>query len=256
MKHLDDGTLLALLDQDTGDGLREDARRHLASCGECTFRSAQLREERALVSAALAELDVEAPLTSARRSLTARARARARTRRPWWRTGLARAAGLVLASAAVASAAIPGSPVRLWLGMETVAEAPPEEVPVVPAPLPEAPTPEEVGVRLVAAADGSLTVSIVGLAPGGRVRVRLVDEEASGVYAAEGARFQTSAGRVEAMVPGSYVRIELSRALAAAAVEVDGALYLRKTGEHLELAGPVPDSTDAEISFQVPDERP
>ena len=207
------------------------------------------------MSAALAELDVEAPLTSARQSLAARARERARAPRPWWRRDLAKAAGLVLAFAAAASAAIPGSPVRSWLGGETGAEASAEDVRVPPAPSPVAPPPEEVGVRLAAAADGSLTVSVVGLAPGGQVRVRLVDEEVSGVFAAEGARFRTSAGRVEAVVPGSYVRIELSRALATAAVEVDGALYLRKTGERLELAGPVPDSTDAEISFQVPDER-
>jgi len=256
MKHLDDGTLLALVDEDTSDVQRADAMRHLETCEECSLRSALLAEERRLVSAALAELDVEPPLASARRALSARARAGASASRPWWRTGLAKAAGLVLAFAAAGSAAIPGSPVRSWLGLETGAEVATEDNPSATAPTVEAPAPEEVGVRLAAAADGSLTVSITGLVPGAQVRVLLVDEEASGVFAAEGARFQTSAGRVEAVVPGSYVRIELSRTLAVAAVEVDGALYLRKTGERLELAGPLPDTADAEISFRVPGRRP
>ena len=77
MKHLDDGTLLALLDEDTSDVQREDTMRHLETCEECALRNALLAEERRLVSAALAELDVEPPLASARRALTARARARA-----------------------------------------------------------------------------------------------------------------------------------------------------------------------------------
>jgi anti-sigma factor RsiW len=175
----------------------------------------------------------------------------------WARPALARAAGLLLVFAAAAAAAIPGSPLRSWL-VEVIG---PSEV-ESPAPEPTAePTedvvsgpegnPQEVGIQMDPGG-GELVVSLSGLPPGAEVQVRLVGGIRSWVYAAEGARFQTRPGAVDAEVPGEYVRVELARSLALASVEVDGVLYLRKTGDRLELAGPRRDSTDAEIRFEVP----
>lgn len=179
---------------------------------------------------------------------------RAASRRIGWvRPGLAKAASLVLLFAAAAAAAIPGSPVRAWLtevvGPRAVVAPTPE--PVTEPAVAEPSAPQEVGIQMDPGG-GALTVSISGLPPGAEVAVRLVGGIRSWVYAAEGARFQTRPGAVEAEVPGQYVRVELARSLALASVHVDGVLYLRKTGDRLELAGPKQDSTDAEIRFEVP----
>lgn len=175
----------------------------------------------------------------------------------WGRPELAKAAGLLLVFAAAAAAAIPGSPLRSWLvdvvRPTELASPAPESATGADAEAVSEPVggPQEVGIQMDPGG-GELVVSLSGLPPGAEVQVRLVPGIRSWVYAAEGARFQTRPGAVDAQVPGEYVRVELARTLALASVEVDGVLYLRKTGDRLELAGPQRDSTDAEIRFEVP----
>lgn len=261
---------MSLVDGELFEG-RAAVRAHLEGCASCAGRLETLEHQRALIGDALRVLDADpGPVEVARRAVLAR---RAGTRRPpsrseagslrarrsWWQTDLARAAGLVLLLAGAASAAIPGSPVRTWiedrLGPEPEAQPAPEVDAPEPAVPPSAePAPQEAGIE-VAALDGRLRISISGLASGGQVEVILVDGDRSGVYAPAGARFTTTPGGLEAQVDGGWVRVELARTVLAADVEVGGALYLRKSGDRLELPGPGVDSTEAQFRFQVPEAR-
>ncbi len=306
MTHLDDGTLLTLLDDELATDRRAAVTSHVDRCAVCAERLDELERERSLLAATLPALDVDPSLGAAREAILAHvrgaesatghpasradgpssvgggagrqeaaevpdtsepaervARLPRRTEGPkratprWWRPELAKAAGLLLVFAAAAAAAIPGSPVRSWLAdvvrpsdlpspaAESAAEAAADAVSE-----PEG-GPQEVGIQMDPGG-GELVVSLSGLPQGAEVQVRLVAGIRSWVYAAEGARFQTRPGAVVADVPGEYVRVELARSLALASVEVDGVLYLRKTGDRLELAGPQRDSTEAEIRFEVP----
>jgi hypothetical protein len=262
MTHPDDGTLLALLDGELTADQQTSLDGHLGTCRSCARRRAELEAEFAMIGKALAAIDVEPPLAAARRAVEER-RARRSTSvaaagRRFWGSNLARAAGLLLAFAAVASAALPGSPVRNWLGSIRsvgVEEPTPAVSPEPTGSVAEPSVPQEVGIQLVESG-GPLTVSIRGLGEGGELVVHLVEGAGSGIYAEEGTRFQSGPGQVVVHVAGAWVRIELSRALDTAAIEVDGTPYLLKDGERLELAGPNADSTEAEIRFRVPSEAP
>ena len=260
MTHPDDGILQSLVDGELSQLEAAEVRTHLDACSECATRLEGLRDERRLLADALvAPTPDPARVRAARQAVLARANGAgiAPVRSAWWRGSLARAAGLVLALAGAASAAIPGSPVRVWLE-QRLDPVPPEPV-AVEVEAGTEPTvaiePEEAlqeaGIQL-GVEDGPLTVSITGLAPGARVEVLLVDADHSGVYAAAGARFSTTPGGLQAHVDGEYVRVELARSLEGADVEVDGSLYLRKQGDRLELPGPGSDSTEAHFRFQVP----
>lgn len=264
MNHPDDGLLQSFVDGELTEAEREAVEGHVDACTSCANRRLGLQRQRRLVSRALGLLDeADVPVHEARAAVLARAGAPGAVslptsgRRPWWRSDLARAAGLVLALAGVASAAIPGSPVRRWLLPErtTPEVAPPPESLAPAAPEIEAEAePQETGIELHTP-EGRLRVSITGLAPGGQVEVILVDGDRSGVYAPTGASFTTTPGGVEARVDGPYVRVELARSLQDAEVEVGGALYLRKSGDRLELPGPGRDSAQARFRFEVPGAR-
>lgn len=259
MNHPDDGRLQSLADGELTEAERADMEKHLDVCPPCLARLRTLEGERLLVGRVL-EADGPSPerQQAARRTVIERAAANARAAsRPWWRGNLARAAGLVLALAGAASAAIPTSPLRVWLQERLAQPAPPapESGPLTVTPPPVVPEPvaevTEAGIQ-VGSVDAVLTVSITGIAPGGHLEVLLVDGQQSGVYAPEGSRFATTPGGLQADVDGEYVRVELSRTQPTATVEVDGALYLRKVGDRLELPGPGKDSTEARFRFQVP----
>lgn len=257
--HLDEGRLLALRDRDT-DG--EEARRHLASCAACTEALDTLRARGSAVEAALSSLDEQWDVEAARSSVRGRvaaasaAAARGRTvvgRRPraaLW--SLSRAAGLLLVTAAAASA-LPGSPVRAWLGArfggdERAATVPPPAVEGAPA---AALAPEATGIRL-SVPSGPLRVVLHDVAAGSEVRVRLVPGTEASVYAPAGSRFTSAAGRVEARVTPGEVRVELPTGVDPVSLEVGGRIYLRSTEAGLEVPGPVVTRTEDEILFRIP----
>lgn len=163
---------------------------------------------------------------------------------------LARAAVVVIAFGAVASA-LPGSPVRTWLaaGWQLAVRAlRPDSAPApAVAPVP-APPGAEAGVRVEPSA-GQLRF-ILTSPPGTEIRVRFTDDELAAVYAAAETRFRTGPGLVHANVAGPEVRLEIPRA-AAATLEVNGRLLLRKAGDRIQLLGPGADTAGAEIRFRA-----
>ena len=250
MTHIDEGRLQALIDGELRLDDRHRVERHLATCDGCRADLEGLRSLSGRFSAAVGELP---------RMTRTREHGRGwhvRSRSAVLRSMLPRAAVFLLFVGAAASATIPGSPVRRWLGMEeapaTVAEAGPAgSVQEAPAAATEA---FESGVS-VEAADG--TVEIVLRDAGGDLRVRamLVDGTRAGVYAAGEAassRFITGAGRIEVLsARAGALRIELPRDVAVATVVVNGREYLRKQDGRLDLRVGEPDGTPDGIEFSV-----
>jgi hypothetical protein len=226
MSHVAEGTIQALLDGELSAFESAAVQRHLEGCPACRAELDLLRSAAADLSAALVVLDLPAPLARAQRAV-----GRQRWRR-WAGTdagqALRRAAVLVLGVAAVASATVPGSPLRRWveeLRGGAAASAP------VASPVASAPAGSSAGEGAPAAA-----VSI--LPAGGRVRVVLR-------HPSPGVRIEVSdarSGEVEVLIP---------RSARTASVEVDGRPYLRKDADGLRLLAPVSDSSGSEIVFNV-----
>ncbi len=260
MTHLDEGRLLSLRDAPSGHD--SEALEHVASCEACRTALDAARKQGDAIESSLASLDEAWDLDSARAAVRARVaeesgRAAKATvvstprRRVRW--SLSRAAGLVLLTAAGASAALPGSPVRGWLssvfsgeesgGMDpAVADAP------ATAATPES---EDSGVRL-AAAGGPLRILVQGLRPGEEVHVRLVPGDEAAVFAPVGGRFTSAVGRIEAVTAVGPVRVELPRGVTPVALEVNGRIYLRNTAGGLSVTGPILERTGSDIVFRLP----
>jgi hypothetical protein len=85
--------------------------------------------------------------------------------------------------------------------------------------------------------------------PGAELVVRWTDGDEAWVFAGEGTRFNTVAGRLEAIAPPGGVRIEIPRDARAVDVLLNGDLLLRKVNGEVELMGDVRDRTTSEIRF-------
>jgi hypothetical protein len=252
MTHIDEGRLQALIDGELRLDDRHRVERHLASCDSCRVELEGLRSLSAGFTAAMAEL----PRMD--RSRPHAAGGPVRSRSATMRAMLPRAAVFLLFVGAAASATIPGSPVRRWLGMEpastTVADAERAvSVQEVPAASAESEA-LEAGVS-VEAADGSVEIVLRGAGADLRVRAMLVDGTRAGVYAAGEAassRFLTGAGRIEVLnARAGELRIELPRDVAIATVVVNGREYLRKQDGRLDLRVGEPDGAADGIEFSV-----
>ncbi len=246
------------------DAADEEAHRHLEGCATCREALEALRARGVAVASALASLDEE-PGTRRRRGSRVRARVAEasasaaggrplggsrRPRAAFW--SLSRAAGLLLVTAAAASA-LPGSPVRAWLGQRFGGD---ESATTVPSPAIEgapaaARAAEATGVRL-SVPSGPLRVLLRDVRAGTDVRVRLVPGTEASVYAPAGSRFTSAAGRVEARVMPGEVRVELPTGVEPVSLEVGGRIYLRSTDAGLEVHGPVVTRTEDEILFRIP----
>jgi len=250
MVHLEEGTLQALLDGELADIPAREAERHLSGCRLCSAALEELRRASELVAGAFALLDRAPPRT-------APALQPPTTRRSAWSTApLRRAAVLLLTFAAAASATIPGSPVRDWIG-ERFAPAPAplavdEQVP--PRSIAAGTGPVVSGVS-VQPAGGRLRIVLNGAAPDLQVRALLTESRLGGVYAigdSTTARFSTAQGLIEVNDAGSgELRVEIPYSAEAASLVIDGETYLMKEGAQLHLEVPARDSSAAEILFEV-----
>jgi hypothetical protein len=261
MTHPAEGTLQALLDDEVVGGERAELERHLVACGVCADELAQLRTASAGLGAALRRIDAPVEVEQARWRFEARRRDSGRGfGRGAAGSALRRAAVLIVGSAAVLSATVPGSPVREWLGerWERVATtgaepAAPEHAPTI-AMTREAADAGPSGVSVLPA-EGATRVQIRSVAPGVQIRVVLQEGERAGVWAsgeAAGARFRTAPGRIEADdMPAGEVRVEVPRSGERFTLEVNGRVYLVKQGEQLRFPGPAADTSGPEITFEV-----
>jgi hypothetical protein len=244
MTHLGEGTLQEMLDGELPPGARAEAEAHLASCAACAGELAELRGLTERTSALLGLVEAAPPVLAAQARFARHRRsggAMVQARR-----ALPRAAALVLLLAgAAAAAAVPGSPVREWVGALAAPERTAQEAPVQPAATPAAPAAvPEMAPKAVSIlpADGRVRVAVSGSSPELRVRARLVPEakaEVTATGAAATARFRTGPGRIEVLGagPGELV-VTLPANAQAAFVEVNGRVYAAKEGGRLRSLAP------------------
>jgi hypothetical protein len=240
MTHLDEARLLVLRDGNRGADLVGEA--HLAECSPCQVVLERLHRRSATIAGALETLDDPHELEAARARVRDRVEGRQQgatnvtplpRRRPkLWGVELSRAAGVILVTATAAAAALPGSPVREWVGASTGNR-------------------ETAGVRL-SVANGPLRVSLRGVAAGGEVHVRWVTGAEAAVFAPVGSQFTSGEDRIEATVAPGSVRVELPRNLVPISLEVNGRIYLHKVAGGLEIPGPAEERGTEEIVFRVP----
>jgi len=110
--HLDEGRIQRLLDAELEPAAERVVDEHVAACEECRVRVAEARRDAAMVAMALGALDGPAPVIQAS-AVAARAQAEAEYALPRQAAGFLIA--LVLAGAAWAAYAAPGSPVPAWV---------------------------------------------------------------------------------------------------------------------------------------------
>lgn len=249
MGHPDEGMIRALMDGEAV-GQWKELRAHLDECPQCAATAgAQARAHGALVEA-LPFLDVEPPMEKARARVLRR---EAERRRPGvvLRRNLPRAASFVVLLTAGTAFALPGSPLREWLATTWKSVSGPGEAATEASPALEGvpPTPGTVGATIPATSDG-LELRILELREGASVRVLLVEGNRAGIFAEEGTRFRSQAGRLEATQPPGDVTMEVPTDAAIVSIVVNGEVFLRKTAQGLELLGPVRDRTSTEIRFR------
>lgn len=244
MNHLDDGALQAFLDHEIGPDERAAVAEHLLGCETCHARYEELTQANALVRQSIALLDVEGVATDPS-PVTRRIRARSGT------ASFVKAAGLVLALAAAASAAVPGSPVRQWVANAIEpAPSPPAPAPIASddAPEPVEPTvPAPAGLS-IGPAGGALAVVLRGMeassirlspATGARATVSVTGADPD-------PRFRTGAGRIELRDgAGGVVNVSLPLSVEGARLEVDGRIYAESRGGSLHLHVPADSVGDA-----------
>jgi hypothetical protein len=272
MTHLRESLLIALRDGALDPTAETAARSHLTACSSCSEDLATLEERSSDVAAALEALDVFFDEASARASVRVRvARAVAdtggaqavaadggraagshrassapRRSRAYW----LRAAGVVLfLASASAAAALPGSPLRRWVGdlMERSASGAATADHPTPAALP---TEEATGVR-ISVSGGALQVLLRGVPAGGDIEVHWVPGSEAAVFGPVGSRFTSAAGRIEATLNPGRVRVELPRGVVPTTLVVNDHTYLSRTLGGLEVPGPVIRQDDSIIVFRA-----
>lgn len=248
MSHLDEATLVALRDGETGaNGI--EAERHLAECGACASALQELRARQASIADLLVELDEPFDVAVAKNAVRARLRGRgAAPRFVHWSFRRAASVALLLAAAGAAYA-LPGSPLRSWLagGRDTGAMQTPATVENTPAMTSDT----ETGVHLDVAG-GPLRIVLNGVAAGTEIEVRWVSGTTASVMAPRGTRFTTSDGRIEAVTAPGTVRVELPRGALPASLVVSGRTYLRNGNAGLDVPGPAFERGEGLIRFRVP----
>jgi hypothetical protein len=238
MAHMNEGMLQAYLDDEVGARAEIDA--HLRVCAECAAELERLRSASRLFTSALSTGDVAAPAFAA---FTAIRRAHvepAPRRSAFARVSLARAAVLLIGFAAVASATIPGSPVRDWLSdaLRSAGVLPEIEQPaasVVPDSQASAGAVEQgsgPAALSILPSEGRLRIVLTNVSAATNVRVRMISGDRALVQAsgdAARARFRTGPGRIELIGIGKgEIIVDVPDGALDVRVESDGKVLFEK----------------------------
>ncbi|MEX2531736.1 MAG: zf-HC2 domain-containing protein [Gemmatimonadota bacterium] len=221
MRHPDAGRLQAFIDGELSLDLAGVVERHVLRCPTCQERVAELQAAESRVGQALGLLepvqDLEAARWEARRRWAVRRSATHRKR-------LAAAAVALLFVGAGAAAAMPGSPIRAWLGGDT------------PAPAAAVATEARGAALAVGLVEGRGRVE---LDRGVRLELRTGPDDRIRVAASSPGAFDTGAGWVRVTAHGTEapVRLELPAVPHRIQVLVGGALRLEIRDGVLHRAG-------------------
>lgn len=254
--HPSEARLVAHLDGELPPQERAEVSRHLDECPACAASLDELRAASEEFSSAVSRLESPASSLSVadiRRSagrggsgsggsVVGRVDEEAAGSSP-------RAAALRVAASVVillgVAAALPGSPVRSWIG-RSVQEvrtllfdgdgAPEVDDGAVPAPTgaDSVEAVERSGLA-VGPADGSVLVRLVRVPESTTVRVRLVEGSRAGVWNA-GGEYRTASGSIEVTAPTSgELLVELPRSVHEVRLEVNGETAAVKEGSRLDV---------------------
>jgi len=242
MIHIEQGELQAYLDEEATLGARAHIDSHVEACAACAAELDRMRAASALFATAIRGADTQAPVFAAQAAVSAARRQARRQRFAFSRGALLRAALFMIGFAALASAAIPGSPVRSWIStaLRSMRITPAIEIPARRTPDARAITPTVESVTGAAAlsirpVDGRVRVVLTDVAFDANIHVRLYDGDRAVVQAsgaASRARFRTSPGRLELVGVGNgEVTIDLPRSATDARVEADGRVLYPKSND-------------------------
>jgi hypothetical protein len=256
MSHTAEGSLQTYLDGELDSAAAAELDQHLAVCDACARELESLRSLSFRASEAFALLDVAPPMLRAQAAIAAARRDERSSFARFAASGLAKAAMLTLVLAG-AAAAIPGSPLRRVIerlfSRDDVAVDVPATAPsdVTPAPAVEM----EEHAAYVSPANNAVRVVIHAPAGAVDVVVRLIDTDRAEVETSSsqtGVRFRSATGRLEIVGMGAgTVTIGVPRDLAAARIEVNGAVHAFKQGSALHLSGPAGTAQGSEVKFRI-----
>ncbi|MEJ2215760.1 MAG: zf-HC2 domain-containing protein [Gemmatimonadota bacterium] len=244
MTHVDDGVLMAYVDDELSPPARAATAAHVLACPECRRRLDELAAADRLLEDALAFADGPAPVARAHSRFRAETGAHRMEHRGAFARTFIRVAGLVLLLAAGASAAVPGSPVRNWIRSTLV----PKEKPAAST----SPANAMSGVSILPV-NGRVDIAVSNAAPGTRLRVRAVDGPRATVTV-PGTRkvpeFHTSPGRIDVVGAVDSVLIDVPKAATEVHVTVNGEPYV--VGGNGKLRAVVTAETrDGELMFTL-----
>lgn len=246
MSHAAPGVIATIRDRGLVDA---DAERHVRECASCRAAlddaHTRAREVEDALASLTADLDVDVARAKAdvRRRLDARREADHRpSRGALWAVG--RAAVLLLALTGVVYA-MPGSPLREWLGPRTRPET--AEIPATGGP--EA-APASEGIELTVP-EGGLRIVFTSIAADATVEVRWVEGRRAAIVAGQGSRYSVSQGRAEIDAAPGPVSVSLPRAAGPLTIDVGGRMILRSADGELELSGDVVSRSADRIVFSV-----
>lgn len=273
--HLEDGRLMALLDGELSGPTTHRLEEHLEACASCRRRRDELARASDLLRRELEGRDAKIPPgdpLAVRRVAHYRTAERGRAdpapgdgdgrgrsgarehgggrlaRSTFWK-----AAVLVLGAGAVASAAVPGSPVEGWIGDAVRALASGFSGEPAPAASPAGDTaaPPVASQGVSVPVSDRAVVRITDPAPGLRVHVRPVEDSLLSVLA-RGARYRAGDGTIEVLgADGPDLRIELPTGPGTARIVAGQVLLLERVDGRLRVRAASADTVDGTISFPV-----
>lgn len=268
--HPGEARLAAYLDGELGGEARASVARHLEQCSACSDTLAELRRSAESFSEAVSALTPPAPETTAEELRRRSSRRDGDGGGPAgeeegvlplsprrWSTATRVAASLAVLFGA--AAALPGSPVRGWIGdsvqgVQVLLGGGDDRRPAVEADAP----PERAGDAdersgvAVASEDGSFTIVLEDVPGTAAIRVRLVDGSRAAVWNADG-DYGTAAGRIEVRSPSSdEILVEVPRSARRVRLEVNGRLAAVKRDGELEATLPVAAAGEGGFTIRPP----
>ena len=233
--HLDEERLERLLHGELAGDDSAAARSHLLGCAECRARVAAAERDEREVFDLIGAVDHPVPAVTVD-AVIDRAGAR---RRPWHRSA---AAAVLLLGLGGAAYALPGSPLRRWVGaaIERMSGGPGG---IVPDPVRVDPPEDGAGIAVAPGAD--LLIEFTGPETGGSARLVLSDAGEVTIRAPAGAAtFRSDANRVAVHRTGTRARFDIELPRSAPRVEVRvGArrIFLKEGARTTSDAPPGPD---------------
>ena len=236
MTHVDETVLMALRD---GEAVAAEARTHVETCLPCRHALAEVRARASAIEALIGAGTGGRPAVDDGSLAEAKVKVRARldaqrAREGGMRLGIShlrRAAAILLLTAGAASA-LPGSPVRAWLGLNDEAPSPHDTAISAPVLVPE--TPSETVVLIPAGA--GIEIELLDLPADSEVELAWLDGSTAQVSGGPGTRYAVADGQARATAPNGPVRLGIPRSAPRISIAVNGRMVYRGTSEEADVA--------------------